>query len=121
MKLVTFRNFFMAGGLAFLVLMSTSHDAQAQGRGRGKSNEDWKCAKFVNCHDASEGRLDGRGPRRGTNDNNWNWRRHDRDNDRISDHRRYRRHHRVRNFDRNDYWRTRREMSRGETWNRRSR
>ncbi len=22
-----------------------------------------KCAKFVNCHDASEGRIDGRGPR----------------------------------------------------------
>ena len=27
------------------------------------SNHDRKCAKFKNCHDASEGRWDGRGPR----------------------------------------------------------
>jgi len=32
-----------------------------QGRGPG-SNLDKKCAKFVNCHDARDGRLDGRGP-----------------------------------------------------------
>jgi hypothetical protein len=28
-----------------------------------RSNYDKKCAKFRNCHDASEGRWDGRGPR----------------------------------------------------------
>jgi len=32
-------------------------------RTRGWSNNDKKCAKFRNCHDASEGRWDGRGPR----------------------------------------------------------
>src|SRR5689334_6043909 len=32
----------------------------AQGRGRG-SNWDKKCGKFVNCHDARDGRWDGRG------------------------------------------------------------
>jgi hypothetical protein len=39
--------------------------AQGQGNGRGRgpgSNLDKKCAKFVNCHDARDGRLDGRGP-----------------------------------------------------------
>ena len=32
------------------------------GRGRGRSTN-WKCGKFVNCHDARDGRLDNRGPR----------------------------------------------------------
>ena len=89
----------MVGGLAFLVLMSASYEARAQGRGRGESNEDKKCSKFVNCHDASEGRWDGRGPRRGTDSDNWNSRhfRHDRDS-RFTDQRR--RHHRDREFNR---------------------
>ncbi|MCA1643647.1 MAG: hypothetical protein LC785_17275, partial [Acidobacteria bacterium] len=35
------------------------------GKGRNKSGR-WgdKCDKFVNCHDARDGRVDGRGPRR---------------------------------------------------------
>jgi hypothetical protein len=33
------------------------------GRGRGRSNLSWKCGKFVNCHDARDGRWDNRGPR----------------------------------------------------------
>lgn len=42
---------------------------KSQGRGQGNrhgrgSNYDKKCAKFVNCHDASDGRVDGRGPNR---------------------------------------------------------
>jgi len=65
----------MVGGLALLVLTGASYDARAQGRGRGESNEDKKCSKFVNCHDASEGRLDGRGPRRETDNDTWNSRR----------------------------------------------
>ena len=49
---------------------------RGQGRGRGRvrntgwpnrttrsSTDNRKCAKFKNCHDASEGRWDGRGPR----------------------------------------------------------
>jgi len=39
--------------------------SSAQGRGKGNgagSNIDKKCAKFVNCHDARDGRWDGRGP-----------------------------------------------------------
>jgi hypothetical protein len=114
----------MVGGLAFLVLISASYEARAQGRGQRESNRDKKCAKFVNCHDASEGRLDGRGPRRGTDSDNWSSRRfgHDRDFDSNRDHQRYRRHHRDRELNRNSYWRNRnREMSRHETWSRRGR
>ncbi len=114
----------MVGGLAFLVLMGALNEARAQGRGQRESNRDKKCAKFVNCHDASEGRLDGRGPRRGTDSDNWRSRRfrHDRDSDEFSDHQRYRRRHRDRNFDRNDYWRHRnRNLDRDRTWSRRGR
>jgi hypothetical protein len=72
---------------ALITLMSVS-DVSAQGRGRGHGNwksdndrrsGDWnwdrgrrrtnwkwgnKCDKFVNCHDARDGRWDNRGPRR---------------------------------------------------------
>lgn len=72
---------------ALLIVFSFSAVASAQGRGRGvglgrRSDvfagrndrggrrwdnrarvQDWKCGKFVNCHDARDGRLDGRGPR----------------------------------------------------------
>jgi len=123
MKLVTFRNFFMVGGLA-LVLMSASYAARAQGRGQGESNRDKKCSKFVNCHDASEGRWDGRGPRRGTDSDNWNSRRfrHGGDFDNSSDQQRQRRHHHDREVNRNDYWRHHnRDMGRQRTWSRRGR
>jgi hypothetical protein len=38
----------------------------AQGWGRGRKQDKWekKCDKFVNCHDARDGRWDGRGPNR---------------------------------------------------------
>jgi hypothetical protein len=80
----------MIGGLAFLVLISASYEARAQGRGRDESKWDKKCAKFVNCHDASEGRVDGRGPRRGNDSDDSNWRRsrRDRDSDNFDHHRR---------------------------------
>lgn len=116
----------MVGGLAFLVLIGASYEARAQGRGRGESNQDKKCSKFVNCHDASEGRWDARGPRRGTDSNNWDSRRfrhrHGRDFDSVNDRQRQRRHHRDREFDRNSNWRQRnRDMRRHETWSRRGR
>jgi hypothetical protein len=70
-----------------LIVCACSAVALAQGRGRGvglgrrsdvfidrddRSDrqwdnrarvQDWKCGKFVNCHDARNGRLDGRGRR----------------------------------------------------------
>jgi len=65
MKLLTSKN--LLGILVVgIVLTFASSDAMAQGRGRGRgsSNLDRKCGKFVNCHDARDGRWDGRGPNR---------------------------------------------------------
>ena len=66
--------------LGLLLAMAIPATALGQSRGRGQwrrqdGNTGWptrtqrlakydkKCAKFKNCHDASEGRWDGRGPR----------------------------------------------------------
>jgi hypothetical protein len=66
--------------IGLLLAITVPATALGQGRGRGHdkgnignigwptrtrrlSNYDKKCAKFKNCHDASEGRWDGRGPR----------------------------------------------------------
>jgi hypothetical protein len=115
MKLAAFRNFFMIAALALLVVMSASFDAR--GQGRGLSNRDKKCAKFVNCHDASEGRWDGRGPRRETDLRRF---RPGRDFDTFGSLHRRRRHHR--DFDRDGSWRfRRRDFDRHGTWSRRGR
>jgi hypothetical protein len=55
----------------FVLLLALPAVSMAQGRGRGNGRgrgPDWdkKCAKFVNCHDARDGRWDGRGPNRGS-------------------------------------------------------
>lgn len=52
--------------MTLLTVMALSGEAFAQKRGRGRANSTWgnKCAKFVNCHDARDGRWDNRGPRR---------------------------------------------------------
>ena len=72
-------------GFSVLLLSLVAISAFAQGRGRGlgrqrdmfsdrqngrggrfeaRGNQNWKCSVFVNCHDARDGRLDGRGPNR---------------------------------------------------------
>lgn len=43
-----------------VLLLALPAVSMAQGRGRA-SNWDRKCGKFVNCHDARDGRWDGRG------------------------------------------------------------
>jgi len=88
-------------GLMLFVGMST--DAMGQGRGRGRGF-DKKCEKFVNCHDARDGRWDGRGPNRDSRFRNiFGRRRRDRDDDRWE----RRRRHRNRDWD-NQHWRRRR-------------
>ena len=89
-----------------IVIAFASSDAMAQGRGRRASHLDKKCAKFVNCHDARDGRWDGRGPNRRTGFTNIfrrNRRHRDRDFDRVS------RRDRWRNDDyQHNRWRRRR-------------
>jgi hypothetical protein len=49
------------------VVLPTTALGQGRGRGHGRGgifgNPNNKCGKFVNCHDARDGRWDGRGPR----------------------------------------------------------
>ena len=70
--------------LGLLMILSSSVDTMGQGRGRRVSRTDKKCGKFVNCHDARDGRWDGRGPNRraGIGDRLFRRNRRDRDSDR---------------------------------------
>jgi len=55
--------------LTLLLALAVPTTALGQGRGRGHGrggifgNPNNKCGKFINCHDARDGRVDGRGPR----------------------------------------------------------
>ena len=54
-----------AAALGLLMMLSVATDTMGQRRNRRVfRNSDRKCGKFVNCHDARDGRWDGRGPRR---------------------------------------------------------
>ena len=95
--------------LTLVVVMSVSVGVFGQGRGKGGDRgRGWdrdrggdrdrgnglglgkKCGKFVNCHDARDGRWDGRGPRRGFRDDRY-----------------FRRNRRVRSFSQDDWRRHR--------------
>src|SRR5215471_10804134 len=55
--------FIITFALAAIFALSTVASGQGRGNGNGAGpNLDKKCAKFVNCHDARDGRWDGRGP-----------------------------------------------------------
>lgn len=104
MKLLTSKSLLGILVIGLLIIFASS-DAMGQGRGRRISRSDRKCAKFVNCHDARDGRWDGRGPnRRAGFSNIFRRNRRDRDFDNIS----RRRRDRNRDFDRDRYWRRRR-------------
>ena len=101
---VSMRNVVGAALLVLLMILSVSTDALGQGgRRRRVSLTDKKCAKFVNCHDARDGRVDGRGPdrRTGVIDRIFGRRRRNRDRDRDIDRitRRRRNRDRDRDFD----------------------
>ena len=103
MKLLFSRKLLGAAALVLLLLFTMSPDALGQGRGRGHGRggfDDRKCGKFVNCHDARDGRWDGRGPRRDLSLTDRIFRRSRRTRDRDWDNnrrhwRRYR-NHRIR-------------------------
>lgn len=105
MKLWTSKNLLGILVVGLVILFGASSDAMGQGRGRRASNWDKKCEKFVNCHDARDGRWDGRGPNRRSRFNNI-FRRHRRHRDRDFD--RFSRRDRFRNRDWDDRWRRRR-------------
>ena len=97
-----------AAALGLLMMLSVSTDAMGQGRNRRVfRNSDRKCGKFVNCHDARDGRWDGRGPRRDRDGFSlgriFGRSRRDRDDDRFE-----RRRRRDRDDDRVERRRTRR-------------
>lgn len=93
-----------------LVMIFASSDAMGQGRGRRVSRSDKKCAKFVNCHDARDGRVDGRGPNRGDDGvlSIFRRNRRNRDRDRDLDNISRRRRIRDREWDDDRRWRRRR-------------
>jgi hypothetical protein len=94
--------------LMLMMILSVSSDVLGQRRGRRVVGMDRKCGKFVNCHDARDGRWDGRGPNRrvGLSDRIFRRNRRDRDRDRDWDRTTRRRRNRDRDWDRD--WRGRR-------------
>ena len=107
MKLSTWRNVFGIALMALLIVVSASMDAMGQGRGRRASHSNKKCEKFVNCHDARDGRWDGRGPNRDSNHFRRSWRRHRRHRDRDRDWDTTTRRRRNRDRDGDRVWRRR--------------
>jgi hypothetical protein len=111
------RNFFTVALMALLLAVIIPATGLGQGRGRGHSrggifgDSHNKCGKFVNCHDARDGRWDGRGPRadRFGNILRRNRRHHNR---RFDDDWRSGRRHRHRNLVNNGFWRDRRFRNR---------
>ena len=95
------RNIMLAIASSFL-LVALPAVTMAQGRGRlHRRDMSWKCRVFVNCHDARDGRWDGRGPQA----NRVAFR-----NQVLAS--RNRRHMRLRNFDNEDRFRARRIRAR---------
>ena len=99
MKRLTSKSLFGILVLGLMLFVGMSTDAMGQGRGRGRGL-DKKCDKFVNCHDARDGRVDGRGPNRDRDDRFGNiFRRSRRNRDRDRDDRWERRRRRNRDWD----------------------
>jgi len=106
----------VVGMLAVVLLLTiavptTSFGKDRGRRGRGRDWNDRKCGKFVNCHDARDGRRDGRGPRRDSSLSSWRYNRRDvdwrrdrwRDN-RFRDTRWWLRDNRWQDNDRRNRW-----------------
>lgn len=112
MKVSLSKNVVGSAVLVLLMILSVSFEVLGQGRGRRVFRNDKKCAKFVNCHDARDGRWDGRGPNRraGLLDRVFRRNRRNRDRDRDFDRitRSRRNRDRDRDFDRDRSWRGRR-------------
>lgn len=90
------QNFLLIAVAGLLLTLALPVTALADKKGRGRRDFDKgsrKCAKFVNCHDARDGRWDGRGPRRDLD--TWSWRSRQRRQRRWSRNDSYNRNNRV--------------------------
>ena len=100
--------------MALLVAAVIPVNSFGQGRGRGRNRDDdnWKCGKFVNCHDARDGRVDGRGPNR-----SWQRRSRWQNNGRWWDSRNDTRYRNFRTRE-NRWWdnNDRRRLNRNDNW-----
>ena len=102
MRLWTSKNLFGILIVGLVILFGASSAAMGQGRSRRASHLDKKCEKFVNCHDARDGRWDGRGPNRQRRFSNiFRRNRRNRDDDFIGGRGRYR----NRDYNNNRDWR----------------
>jgi hypothetical protein len=98
-------NVFRISVLCLLVAVSLPIDVLGQGRGRRVGQDsNKKCEKFVNCHDARDGRWDGRGPQRNVSTTDRIFGRNRR-NRRFDDDDDFRRNRRFRRFDDDDDFR----------------
>jgi hypothetical protein len=79
MTLTNGSKFLKAILLGLILLVATPALTFAQGRGHGRG-QNKKTVKFVNGHDARDGRWDGRGPNRRHVSRNRRWRNRDDDN-----------------------------------------
>ncbi|MDX6383703.1 MAG: hypothetical protein QOK48_1276 [Blastocatellia bacterium] len=113
----------IVAGLMLLAAVPATNFAQGRGRGQGQGK---KLDRFVNGHDARDGRWEGRGPRSGQGyrvSNVIRHRRSDRfrngDFDRL-DRFRNRRVERRRHFDNDNFLRSQRWRNRNSRFSRRS-
>lgn len=67
-RLRTLRIALLIGALAIIVTMALSDATFAHDKHRRGRFNDRKSGRFINRHDARDGRFDGRGPRRGFRD-----------------------------------------------------
>ena len=85
--------------MALPVAVSAKDKYKGRRRGRDFDRFSRKCDKFVNCHDARDGRWDGRGPDRARFEDRFNRNRRFRNRDFDGDDsRRLRRRQRTRNY-----------------------
>ena len=89
--------------LLIIAVPATSFGKDRGRRGRGGDRDNRKCGKFVNCHDARDGRWDGRGPRRDSS--RWSRRNNRRDDDWRRDRWRNNTSRDTRWWSRDDRWR----------------
>jgi hypothetical protein len=119
-----FVSFILVAMLIVIVLPATSFGKDRGRRhGRGRDFDNWKCGRFVNCHDARDGRWDGRGRRRNSL-SVWDWRNNRSNRWRDRDDRWWNSRDDRQRWNRRDYsrrWSSRYDSDRRSNWDRSNR